>query len=150
MDETSGLAIWVILPAVFLIYFALTVVLPTALVRSGGRLSRKSFAVRYFSVLGAAFVLGGVIGIAKVVNDRNFDERFIYGIFGGLAPIGAVLRSYWSAQRAQDIGWTKWWNLLYGIPLMNLVYLCTMLFVGSAEAQAQDSSPSGEAALAED
>ena len=149
MEESSDLGIWLIILVVFLIFVALTVILPTALVRSRARLSRKAFAIRFFSGLGVAIVLGAAIGIVAVVNDRDFDERTFDRIFNGFQLIFVFLVSFWSAKRAQDIGWTKWWNLLYGIPLLNFVYLGTMLFVRSAEAPAQDASPSGEAVLAD-
>ena len=33
-----------------------------------------------------------------------------------------------SVHRAQDIGWPKWWTLLFVVPGINLLYLLVILF----------------------
>jgi hypothetical protein len=36
------------------------------------------------------------------------------------ALIGATLIYLWSVHRTQDIGWSRWWNLLFLMPVISL------------------------------
>jgi len=145
MEGHIGWAVWLFIFVGYLIYVLLVFALPTALVPAGAGLSRKSFVIRFLSALGGTIVAIMAILIVVEVTGGDIDGRGPEGVSKLLGLVFTVLLSYWSAKRAQDIGWTKWWNLLYGVPIMNLVYLGTMLFVRSAEAPAQDAPLSGEA-----
>jgi len=113
-----------ILYLVFALVYLAAYIVPLAMANSGKRMARKPYAIR--TVIGIlALVVVNVIVSA-------IGEGSAALVATGVMLLGSVALSVflvlWSAHRAQDIGWSKWWCLIFLIPLVGLVFWFVLLF----------------------
>jgi hypothetical protein len=85
-------------------------------------LTRIPYAIRTigFFVFAVALLLAGFIYEISLGGG--------VGIF--VVVIGAsALYVLWSVYRTQDIGWSRWWNLLLFIPITHLVWVIILIIM---------------------
>ena len=93
--------------------------LPFVLVDREKRLSRGAYLIRTLAALAvlgtvgifATSVVGGRIGAAAT-------------LLCGMAVAASTLS--WSIYRTQDIGWSRWLNLLIVVPMANLAWIAVL------------------------
>ena len=109
--------------AIILVFLAAYIV-PLALANTGKRMVRKPYAMR--TVIGIlALVVANVI--VPLVGEGSAALVLLGLIILGSAALSVFL-VLWSAHRAQDIGWSKWWCLLFLVPIVGLVFWFVLLF----------------------
>jgi uncharacterized membrane protein YhaH (DUF805 family) len=127
----GSFSIWHWIIFVFLpIAYCATVVIPIATASPEKRITRKRYAVRIASVFAFvlfALILGRMSGAFSAVV--NLSALLI-------AWVLAVFVYIWSVHRTQDIGWSKWLNLLMMIPVVALVWWLIIMFTPTDAAVA--------------
>jgi uncharacterized membrane protein YhaH (DUF805 family) len=93
-------------------------VVPILLANRDKTLHRGQYLIRAIGILLVAVVLVGV-------TTPLLGPASMFGAVLGV-PI-VVLTTLWSVHRTQDIGWSKWWCLLFLIPFLGMLYGLAML-----------------------
>lgn len=104
--------------AIVLAFFALYVV-PVVAADPSKTMARKPYALRTLGFFIAIVVVNAIAGGIG-------NEAAIIGLILG-APL-AVFMVLWSVHRTRDIGWSKWWCLLFLIPFVGLIFWLVLLF----------------------
>ena len=96
--------------------------IPIAVANKDKRLARLPYFYRILALI--------VVGVMfKVLSERSDDPgAIIIVMLVGVWIALWVLQFVWSVHRAQDIGWSKWWTLLFVVPGINLLYVLAILF----------------------
>ncbi len=100
-------------------------VIPIALAKKGKTLARLPYFYRIFALL-VLVVAGLGLGILKELSGSLGVVLIVVIVFWTL--VMSILNYLWSVHRAQDIGWSKWWTLLFVVPGVNLIYFLVILF----------------------
>jgi uncharacterized membrane protein YhaH (DUF805 family) len=129
----DSISLWNSAPVVTLL--ALIIVIATA----DGRktLTRKDYAIRSVTTL-ILMVLG--LGISLMLPGEGAPVLFYL-----LLAVAAVLQVLWSVHRTQDLGWSRWWNLLHMVQPAGLIWwiiLMTKKRSASNDRADQQSAPS--------
>ncbi len=107
-------------------------VIPIALANKDKTLTRLPYFYR---------IAGGlVLGILSEWSDNLSVVLIVVIVCIALAMW--VLEYLWSVHRAQDIGWSKWWTLLFVLPGINLIYLLVILSRPSRKVEEQQEATS--------
>ena len=78
------------------------------------RLTRQDYLIRSITTL---LLLVLALGISLVLPGEGAEVLFL--LFGAVA---AVLMVLWSVHRTQDLGWSRWWNLLHMVQPAGLIW----------------------------
>jgi uncharacterized membrane protein YhaH (DUF805 family) len=120
MEEIMGsFSIWHWL---IVVAYIATVVVPVAAASYEKRISRKDYAIRVAAFFGAVIVL-------SVVGQMIGDTGQIVAL--ALGYVFAIFIYIWSVHRTQDIGWSRWLNLLMIVPIVALIWWLILLFTPS-------------------
>ena len=111
-------------------------VIPIALANKDKTLAR----LLYFYRILALVAVGLLLGILSEWSDNLGVVLIVLIVCLVLAMW--VLEYLWSVHRAQDIGWSKWWTLLFVLPGINLIYLLVILFRPSRKVEEQQEATS--------
>ena len=111
-------------------------VIPIALANKDKTLAR----LPYFYRILALVAVGLLLGILSEWSDNLGVVLIVLIVCLVLAMW--VLEYLWSVHRAQDIGWSKWWTLLFVLPGINLIYLLVILFRPSRKVEEQQEATS--------
>lgn len=101
----------------------LALIIPIGTVSRNMRISRKEFAVRFVGVV-AALIAIELLSLSLPLEHVSAVD--IVATLAEILIIGLFVR--WSAGRAQDAGWSKWWCLIYIVPFLNLLFIAALLF----------------------
>jgi hypothetical protein len=108
------------LAAVVPIAIAAFVVVPIAVANSQKTLARWPFAIRWLSLFAAIVVTSVSITVFETAGAAAL-------VAVGLAA--PILLSLWAVHRTQDIGWSRWLNLLLLVPAVGLGWLIVLMCV---------------------
>jgi hypothetical protein len=98
----------------WLIVLALAlIVVPIALASQQKMLGRKAYALR----TGPLFVAGALVSLFNSL-------QLLLAI---ITLVGSVFVILWSVHRTQDIGWSRWLNLLFLVPLGGIVWWIVLM-----------------------
>lgn len=114
-------------------------VIPIALASESKILARLPYFYRILAIF-VPVVVGLVLGILRELSNSLGMVLIIVIVCGTLAM--SVLNYLWSVHRAQDIGWSKWWTLLFVVPGINLIYFLVILFQPGCKVEAQQEATS--------
>ena len=129
---------WIIVWHIVLIVFLGTVI-PIVSANKDKTLARLPYFYRILALFVAGlvfFVTGLVLGILSEWPDILGVGLIILTVC--LALVMWVLLFLWSVYRAQDIGWSKWWTLLFTVPGANLYLLVILLWPGRKIEEQQE------------
>ncbi len=102
--------------------FLLVAFLPIVFADPQKRLTRKSYALRSLALFaGLTVALAGAGGLAGVAGQA------VLVVLGAIYVTGHTLILLWSVHRTNDIGASKWWNLLFVVPFASLVWWIVLL-----------------------
>jgi hypothetical protein len=119
---------------------------PFFFARQKRKLSRKPLAWRYAAVLAVAVIMA-VVG--EVLKDMAAQPDPAKGLILAITLATSVIQIVfgfltliWSIYRTQDIGWSRWMNLVLVVPLVNLAWMTVLLFnPGKTQPAEQASLP---------
>ena len=114
----GSLSIWHWL--IVLLVVGLAGIVPIFAANASKTLPRGPYAIRTLASYLAIFVMSTVTAAAGNAF-LSIIELLINGVLG-------ILIVLWSVHRVQDIGWSKWWCLLFFVPLVGIVFWFVLLF----------------------
>lgn len=91
-----------------------SVVIPVAAADSHKTMTRRTYLMHSLGIV--ALVLIG-FGIAHVLA-----SEIAYAVVSLAALVGTIFVYLWSVHRTQDIGWSRWVNLLFLLPTVSLAW----------------------------
>lgn len=94
---------------------------------------------QYFRQIFASFALTIGAGFAGVMIPSALDNSDAYNFIGALGMLLVFVASIalfcfimlWSVYRIQDVGWSRWLNLLMFIPYLNMMWVIILMCVPS-------------------
>ena len=111
---------------IILVLGMLIYAVPVAIANNIWTLTRRSYLGRFVMVV----FVGAVLELIVETADKETARVLVYLIDFALSMLLVV----WSVYRTRDIGWSKWWCLLYCVPLVNFLYGLVIMFVPSGYA----------------
>ena len=111
--------------AFLIAFFSVAFIMPIAVANKNKTLARMPYALRAVAWL----VCTPVIVEFVTSQDPQWPAFIVLAIIFGLG----VLMSLWSVHRTQDMGVSKWWCLLMGLPAINLVFILALMVVRRAD-----------------
>ena len=90
------------------------------------KLARIPFALRALGF----WVFGCTIFLAGFIFETEIGRTGIIGIFV-VVGIALIFYNSWLVHRTQDIGWSRWWNVLTFVPFWHIIWIIILAAVPS-------------------
>ena len=114
------------------------VVIYVALIAFANRkktLTRRQYFLRLALLLALLFLASVILWVAKDMLMQVLGPWVVLDTIPSyLAALFGIPLIYWSVQRAQDAGWSRWWTLLLFSPV-SIIYLIFLLCWPSLELE---------------
>lgn len=108
-----------------------------------GRIGRLRYLAYFFSIYIFIAFIAGVFGAG--FGFSSDDSELAGGVFLIFLVIGYIAFFFYtfvfSRRRLNDLGWSGWWNLLFIVPLVNLILSLILIFKAGEQGANQYGNP---------